>query len=105
MRTNVILKNVFNSPRSTFVIDSPRRGVLITRTQSDDDKYFMKLRTCRSSVELVVAAAEFLSISEDRHDDDDELLESRRSLLIHMQLLNMVERGKFAQFLCSKWML
>lgn len=71
-------------------MDNPRRGVRMTRTHSDEDRYFMKLRTCRSSVELVVAAAVFLSISDERHDDDDELLESRRSLLMQMQLLNII---------------
>jgi hypothetical protein len=77
-----------HSPLSTFVIDNPRRGVLRTRKQIEELKYFIKLCTSRSLLELVVAAA-LRSISDDLHDDDDELLESRRSLLMQMQLLNM----------------
>lgn len=48
----------------------------------------MKLRDSRSSDSLVIAAA-FRSISDDRHDDVDELLESRRSFLMQMQLRNI----------------
>jgi hypothetical protein len=76
-------------PRSTFVIDNPRRGDRITRKQIDVLKYFMKLRDSRSSEELLIAAA-FRSISDERHDDVDELLESRRSFFKQIQLRNIL---------------
>lgn len=79
------------SPRSTFVIDNPRRGDRITRKQIDELRYFMKLRASRSSDKLLIAAA-FLSISDDRHDDVDELFESRRSFLMQIQLRSIFDR-------------
>lgn len=72
-------------PRSTFVIDNPLRGDRITRKQIDELKYFTKLRVSGSSDELLIAAA-FLSISDERHDEVEELLESLRSFLKQIQL-------------------
>lgn len=76
-------------PRSTLVIDNPRRGDRIMRKQIDELRNFMKLRVSRSSDELLIAAA-FRSISDERHDEVDELLESRRSFFRQMQLRNIV---------------
>ena len=75
-------------PRSTLVIDNPRRGDRITRKQTDELRNFMKLRDSRSSDELLIAAA-LRSISEERQDDVDEYSESLRSFLMQIQLRNI----------------
>ena len=62
------------SPLSTFVIDIPRRGVLITRKHNVELRNFIKLLLSRSLSAVVIAAA-FLSISDDLHDDVDEFCE------------------------------
>jgi hypothetical protein len=76
-------------PLSTFVIDIPRRGVRITRKQSDEVRNFIKLRLSPSLSPPRMAAA-FRSISDDLHEDVDEFCESRRdSFLKQMQFLNI----------------
>lgn len=82
----------FNLPRSTFVIESPRRGVRIARKHIDDWRNLKKLRDSRTFVELELLAAAFLSISDDRHDDDDEFCECLRFFLMQAQLLSIVYR-------------
>lgn len=85
-------------PLSTFVIDIPRRGVRITRKQSDDVRNFIKLRLSPSLSPPRMAAA-FRSISDDLHEDVDEFCESRRdSFLKQMQFLNILTC--FSQFIC-----
>lgn len=74
-----------NLPRSTLVIESPRRGDRITRKQIDVFRNFRKLRGSGPSEVLLIAAA-FLSISEDRHEDVDEFWESLRSFFKQIQL-------------------
>lgn len=81
-------------PLSTLVIDNPRRGDRITRKQYDELKYFLKLHASLSSESLLIAAA-FLSISDERHDVDDELFEFRRFFLKQMQFLNILIILKF----------
>lgn len=88
-----IKSRVIHLPRSTLVIDNPRRGDRITRKHIDELKYLMKLWDV-SSDELLIAAA-FLSISEERQDDDDELWESLRSFLRQMQLRNILIAFEF----------
>lgn len=79
-----------SSPRSTFVIDNPRRGDRITRKQIDVLRYFMKPRDSLSSDSLLIAAA-FLTISDERQDDVDELCESRRSFFMQIQLRSILD--------------
>lgn len=77
-------------PRSTLVIDNPRRGDRITRKQIDELKNFIKLLGSRSSDSLLIAAA-FRSISDERHEDVDEFWESRRSFFMQIQLRNILK--------------
>lgn len=51
--------------------------------------YLKKLWLSRSSLALLIAAA-FLSISDERQDDDEEFSESLRSFLMQMQLRSIL---------------